>query len=66
MLTSCLTCGSRKVVRRLVEELPQRGGKPTTVMVEVCLSCGERYYDLAAMQALERARRRPVRKRRTA
>jgi len=64
-MTHCVMCGSRKVIRRSVrvsEGVPKR---PVYVTAEVCRSCGERYYDMAAMQKLDRERRGSTGKRRT-
>jgi hypothetical protein len=64
MLTRRVMCGSRKMKRHPALETPHKGGKPVTVVVEECLNCGERYYDLAAMQKLERNQKRPAGKQR--
>jgi hypothetical protein len=50
-------CGSRQIERCLVKEPAFSGARPTTISIEICHACGERYYDMAAMQALEKARR---------
>jgi YgiT-type zinc finger domain-containing protein len=58
-------CGSRKIQRRLVVETAQRGEGSVAVMADVCPLCGERFFDMAAMEKLERAGRRTRRKSRT-
>jgi hypothetical protein len=56
-------CGARKMVRQqIAERIPGRKA-PIVVEVDVCENCGERYYDLDAMHALEAAARsRPSRR----
>jgi YgiT-type zinc finger domain-containing protein len=57
-------CGSRKIQRRLVVETALRGNRSVAVMADVCPVCGERFFDMAAMEKLERAGRRGARRRR--
>jgi hypothetical protein len=51
-------CGSRRIERKDVTVRLPDGRQAGPVQAEVCSACGERYYDLAAMQKLELARRR--------
>lgn len=58
-------CGSRRIERKEVSVQLPNGRQTGPVEAEVCSACGERYYDLEAMQKLELARRRPRGSRRT-
>jgi hypothetical protein len=58
-------CGSRRIERCNIKEAAYSGARPTTISIEMCHACGERYYDMAAMQALEKARRSNGRKKRS-
>ncbi|MFN0131587.1 MAG: YgiT-type zinc finger protein [Phycisphaerales bacterium] len=48
----CINCGSRALDRKRVS-VRRRSGQSIEVVADVCKSCGERYYDLAAMRTLE-------------
>lgn len=52
-LRSCVVCGSKQITRKLVK-VRRRGRPDFQVTAEVCANCGERFYDLAALAALER------------
>ncbi len=61
-------CGSKRIQLEAVS-VPVGKGKTATVEAQVCLVCGEQYFDRAAMQTLEAAEgigRRPRRRRSTA
>lgn len=47
-LMVCISCGSKRVSVRL-----RNGRTVTGVKADVCAGCGERHYDLEAMQRLE-------------
>jgi YgiT-type zinc finger domain-containing protein len=51
-LRTCISCGSKKVSRRAVN-VKLWVGKTVRVNADVCPVCGERYFDLDAMRALE-------------
>ncbi len=52
-LRTCINCGARKVTRKAVSVARSRGRAAVPVVADVCDACGARYYDLAAMRALE-------------
>ncbi|MFQ5807799.1 MAG: YgiT-type zinc finger protein [Phycisphaerae bacterium] len=52
-LEVCVSCGSKRVQRRQVSVRLRDGRTVTSVEADVCAACGERYYDLEAMQRLE-------------
>jgi YgiT-type zinc finger domain-containing protein len=57
-LSKCARCGSNELEDRSVEKLV-RGGDDAVVLrvrATVCLRCGERYFPLEAVQAIEQAR----------
>lgn len=56
-LTYCVMCGSRRVEHKHVSVRLRSGRIVSEIEADVCLACGERYYDLAAMQKLESTRR---------
>ena len=55
----CPTCGGQ-VVEKEVEKLLRGGGNTAAMRVpaEVCLQCGERFYDQETVQCFERIRDR--------
>jgi len=63
-LPVCVMCGSKRIRRQAVA-VPLGDGRSQTVEAEVCPRCGERYFDRAAMQALEAAAGKPHRSART-
>jgi YgiT-type zinc finger domain-containing protein len=52
-LKVCVSCGSKRVARRRVSVSRRDGRTVAKVEADVCAACGERYYDLEAMQQLE-------------
>jgi YgiT-type zinc finger domain-containing protein len=55
--TRCHICGSTDFEERLVEYIYRRGGKYLVVQnvpCEVCLHCGERYYEGEVLLNIER------------
>lgn len=63
-MTTCVMCGSKRVKRRSVTVRFRDGRVSFPVRADVCQDCGERYYDLDAMQKLEQDRKHLGRKRR--
>lgn len=55
-LKVCAACGSTRVQRKRVSVRLRDGRSLTGVEADVCAACGERYYDLEAMQKLEAQR----------
>ena len=49
----CVSCGSQRVGSKKVSVRLRNGRKVTGVKADVCAACGERYFDLEAMQRLE-------------
>jgi YgiT-type zinc finger domain-containing protein len=60
----CAVCGSRRIQRRVVPAEIE-GGRTVDVEADVCPDCGEEYYDLHAMQAIDSAREGRARDRRS-
>jgi len=60
VLTVCVLCGSKRVRRQRVSVRLRNGRTITDVDAEVCLHCGERYYDLETMRRVEAAGRGAV------
>ncbi|MBN1344955.1 MAG: YgiT-type zinc finger protein [Phycisphaerae bacterium] len=56
-LPRCVSCGSRRVERKEVTVTLRAGRAATGINADVCLDCGERYFDMAAMEKLESTRR---------
>lgn len=57
--TRCPSCGRRTmdhVTRAIQTKVGRRSISVPDVNVEECASCGERLYDLAALQMIRRAR----------
>ena len=52
-LKVCVACGSKRVKRQTVSVRLRDGRTITGIEAEVCAACGERYYDLDAMNRLE-------------
>ena len=52
-----MTCGSHRVEHKRVSVRLRSGQVVSEIEADVCLACGERYYDLDAMQKLESTRR---------
>lgn len=48
-----MVCGAQEMGRRRVTVRGRDGRTIGTVVADVCAACGERYYDLGAMRALE-------------
>jgi len=59
-------CGSRSVRRQLVDVHLRSGKIVRDVEADVCPRCGERYYDLDAVQQIEKAWIKRSSRRRTA
>ncbi|HEY3245432.1 MAG TPA: YgiT-type zinc finger protein [Phycisphaerae bacterium] len=55
-LPYCVQCGSKRVVRQRVAVRLRNGRVVLAVQADVCLACGTRYYDAAAMDTIEQAR----------
>jgi YgiT-type zinc finger domain-containing protein len=53
LLRTCIICGASKIVRKkvAVERPASRGSIEVTA--DVCTNCGERYFGLPAMRAME-------------
>ena len=51
-------CGSKRVRRKQVTVQLGNGQTVRGIEAEVCLVCGERYYDLEAMRKLDEAKGR--------
>jgi YgiT-type zinc finger domain-containing protein len=49
-------CGSRRVRRQAVTVRLRNGTTVPDVVADVCLACGEQYYDPPAMDKIEAAR----------
>jgi len=52
-LRTCITCGLRRVERRVVDVELRSGKTVRDVEADVCASCGERYFDMEAMEKIE-------------
>ncbi|MFQ5489496.1 MAG: YgiT-type zinc finger protein [Phycisphaerae bacterium] len=48
-----MSCGSKDVRRKRVSVVLRSGRKVSGIEADVCAACGERYYDIQAMQRLE-------------
>ncbi|HNQ24873.1 MAG TPA: YgiT-type zinc finger protein [Phycisphaerae bacterium] len=48
-----MTCGSKRVQRTEVSVRLRHGRTVRGVEADVCVACGERYFDLEAMHGLE-------------
>jgi hypothetical protein len=46
-------CGERKMTRKLVTKQRRGGRGPIEVIADVCENCGEKYFDLDAVRAIE-------------
>ena len=55
-MTRCITCGQETLVVQNVDVKLRSGRRLTGVEAEVCTSCGERFYDLDAMEQIDAAR----------
>ena len=52
-LNVCVACGSTRVQRKRVSVRLRDGRSVTGIEADVCAACGERYYDVQAMERLE-------------
>ena len=52
-MRTCLACGLRRVQRRLVDVRLKSGEIVRGVEADVCAHCGERYFDMNAMEKIE-------------
>ncbi|MEE9293843.1 MAG: YgiT-type zinc finger protein [Phycisphaerae bacterium] len=48
-----MACGSKRVQRKRISVRLRNGSTATGVEADVCPKCGERYFDLKAMEKLE-------------
>jgi YgiT-type zinc finger domain-containing protein len=64
-LTRCVICGSRRIHRKIITVNYSDGTSVPGISAEVCSSCGETYFDPAAMMKLETFEKNRKRKRRT-
>jgi YgiT-type zinc finger domain-containing protein len=52
-LRTCIACGLRRVERRVVDVELRSGKIAHDVEADVCANCGERYFDMDAMDKIE-------------
>lgn len=52
-MRTCIACGLRRVERRVVDVELRSGKTVRDVEADVCAGCGERYFDMDAMDKIE-------------
>jgi YgiT-type zinc finger domain-containing protein len=52
-LRTCIVCGASKIIRKKVTVERPAGRGSVEVTADVCTNCGERYFGLPAMRAME-------------
>ncbi len=57
-LKHCPMCGSKRIQVQRVSVRLRTGRIVEGIEAEVCLACGERFYDLAAMKSIDDARKK--------
>ena len=55
-LRVCIACGLRRVERRVVDVKLRSGKFVRKVEADVCANCGEKYFDMDAMDKIEAVR----------
>jgi YgiT-type zinc finger domain-containing protein len=55
----CIVCGSERIRRKSVTVVLQDGRRIVGVPAEVCLNCGEQYFDSAAADRVLASRAAP-------
>jgi len=53
VLRTCIACGLRRVERRVVDVTLKSGKVVRAVEADVCATCGERCFDMDAMDKIE-------------